>query len=598
MTFFYGGIASNRTNDSIRLDSDQLGPNSLSNGNLQLINESTQSCIIDSLIISYIGNPSWVAPNRDDTHQNTNLCNSIAKAYKDIGKHFLNKLTGEFVVVIHDTENKKTLIGIDKMGIGRLVYKNNNGLIFSNSIKTIQHFSNSSLNIQNQAIYNYIYFHMLPSPGSFFSDILKLEPAHYLEYSNGQLRKERYWVPEFKEKTLSSDEQLRNELHNHLDNAVKRCSPNQQTGAFLSGGLDSSTVSGKLAHFQKNPKTFTIGFDAEGYDETPFARVTSKHFKTKHHEYFVTPEDVLESIPKIASAYDEPFGNSSAIPTYFCAKLAKESGCNLLLAGDGGDELFAGNERYSKQKIFETYNSLPSILRTFINKPFALLPSLQRTSTFSKGYSFLKQTATPLPSRMENYNFLHQISPNTVFHTDLFSDINSDLPLDLLKSYYDTPKNASSLNRMQYMDWKRTLADNDLRKVSHMCELAGINVKYPFLDSELVDFSCTIPSNVKLKGMQLRHFYKQAMKNFLPNEVLTKPKHGFGLPFGVWMSSNKQLQDLAYDNITCLKERHFFDPFFLDNAIEQHRTGHASYYGELIWVLMMLELWLNSHQNQ
>ncbi len=127
-----------------------------------------------------------------------------------------------------------------------------------------------------------------------------------------------------------------------------------------------------------------------------------------------------------------------------------------------------------------------------------------------------------------------------------------------------------------------------------MCELAGIDVKYPFLDSELVDFSCSIPSNMKLKGFKLRYFYKQAMKGFLPNEILTKPKQGFGLPFGVWMKTNKDLQALAYDNISALKQRKFFNPDFLNDAIAQHKSGHASYYGELIWVLMMLELWLQA----
>jgi len=564
-----------------------------------LINQAHPPEKIASYIISFYGQPVWLDPELHQINKQKGLSKSLVQAYKKSGTAFLNKLTGGFVIIIHEIDANKTFIAVDKMGIGRLTYQNKNGLSLSNSIKTLRQLSNESLNIDQQAIFNYVYFHMIPSPGSFFDGIHKLEPAHFLEYSNGKITKQKYWEPTFLEESELNTKQLSEKLHVHLKTAVERSlSGKNTTGAFLSGGLDSSTVSGTLSSFQPNPNTFTIGFDAEGYDETPYARIASKHFHTKHHEYFVTPQDVLNAVPRIAAAYDEPFGNSSAIPTYFCAKLAKENGCHTLLAGDGGDELFAGNERYAKQKLFETYNNAPSYIRTLANAPYNLLPSLKNKKLFSKGHSFLLQAATSLPHRMENYNFLHQISPSVIFNTNLLNAIDTEQPIDHLSEYYNSPQGASSLNRMHYMDWKRTLADNDLRKVSHMCDLVGVNVKYPFLDSELVDFSCSIPSSVKLKGLKLRHFYKQAMKGFLPNDVLTKSKHGFGLPFGVWMKTNKDLQALAYDNINALKNRHFFNDFFLDDAIDQHRSGHASYYGELIWVLMMLELWLQSYQNQ
>ncbi|PCI17996.1 MAG: hypothetical protein COB62_07235, partial [Piscirickettsiaceae bacterium] len=348
-----------------------------------LLNTEHSPVQIGSLIISYTGEPLWLQTSLCKLKKQRGFAPSLAQAYKAAGIDCIKQLNGSFIIIIHDIEKNKTTIAVDKMGISRLVYQDQNGLSFSNSIKTIQKYSSKSLGIDNQAIFNYIYFHMIPSPGSFFEGIKKLEPAHYLEYENGQLKKTRYWEPTFSEETSLSSKQLSEKLHAHLKTAVKRSIPEGSVGAFLSGGLDSSTVSGNLASFRSNPDTFTIGFDAEGYDETPYARIVSRHFHTKHHEYFVTPQDVLDAVPKIAAAYDEPFGNSSAIPTYFCAKLAKENGCDTLLAGDGGDELFAGNERYAKQKIFETYNNSPSFLRAMVNAPYKGYPALKNKRLFS-----------------------------------------------------------------------------------------------------------------------------------------------------------------------------------------------------------------------
>ncbi len=596
MSVFFGHLIADNVKNSPSIESTDWGNAIIQHSPCLFINQNNRPEQHDNLIITYSGQPVWLDPELCQLKKQHGLSASIATAYNKLGAAFLLKLTGGFVISIYDIKANKLFIAIDKMGIGRLVYKEKEGVLFSDSIKTIQQLSPNKLTINHQAIYDYVYFHMVPSPESFFNGIKKLEPAHYLTYDQGKLTKTKYWEPNFSEETNLNKNQLNEKLHGHLKNAVKRSLPaDSSVGAFLSGGLDSSTISGTLASFESNPNTFTIGFDAEGYDETPYARIASRHFHTKHHEYFVTPQDVLDAVPKIAAAYDEPFGNSSAIPTYFCAKLAKENGCETLLAGDGGDELFAGNERYSKQKIFETFNNSPRAIKSLAKLPYTLLPTIKNNKLFAKGHSFLQQAATPLPQRMENYNFLHQISPATTFNSSLLESINTNNPINHLQAYYNAPNNASSLNRMHYMDWKRTLADNDLRKVSQMCQLAGVEVKYPFLDSDLVDFSCSIPSQTKLKGLQLRHFYKQAMKGFLPNEILTKSKHGFGLPFGVWMKTNKDLQALAYDNISSLKERSFFNADFLDDAINQHKSGHASYYGELIWVLMMLELWLQAN---
>ena len=326
-----------------------------------------------------------------------------------------------------------------------------------------------------------------------------------------------------------------------------------------------------------------------------YARLTAEHFGIRLHEYYVTPDDVVAALPALAASYDEPFGNSSALPAYFCARMAEKDGVDTLLAGDGGDELFAGNERYAKQKVFEHYQHLPGWLRDGLVEPMLNnLPS--GLPLVNKARSYITQARLPLPDRLQYYSFLEQISPGEVFNPTLLQQVTISEPLALLRETYQTPGDASALNRMLFLDWQTTLADNDLRKVSQACRLGGVDVQYPMLDDELVAFSTTLPTTWKLPGDKLRDFYKQALTGWLPEATINKSKHGFGLPFGVWMKDHKPLQDLAYAHILELKQRRIFQPKFLEQAISRHRDGHASYFGELIWVLTALELWLKKHK--
>jgi asparagine synthase (glutamine-hydrolysing) len=302
----------------------------------------------------------------------------------------------------------------------------------------------------------------------------------------------------------------------------------------------------------------------------------------------------LAELPKIAAAYDEPFGNSSALPAYFCARFAAADGRQRLLAGDGGDELFAGNERYAKQQVFEHYAKLPGWGQRYLLEPlvFKLLPDSNRLT--NKARSYIRQAKVPLPDRLQTYNFLNLHGAHNIVTDALWDAVDAELPLQLDRELYRQPARASRLNRMLYLDWHHTLADNDLRKVNRMCQLAGIEVEYPMLDDRLVEFSTRVSSRRKMPANRLRDFYKRAVSDFLPREIITKPKHGFGLPFGVWMAEHPGLQQLAADNLSRLRRRSYVRPEFIDEILRLHRDQHAGYYGEFIWVLMMLELWLTA----
>ncbi len=525
---------------------------------------------------------------------------SLIKNYEEKGEQFLSQISGGFSLVLVDQEKQKIILAIDPIGQKSLYYaQTSDGLVFGSTADSIIQHPEVGNEIAEQSVYDYVYFHQCPSPNTIYKKVNKLEGGQMLTYQDNKISLKHYWMPEFSEKLSGTIEQAGKELQERLIQVVKNeVLTEQNTGAFLSGGLDSSSVVGALSKaYPGKAKTFTIGFPVEGYDEISYSRIASRHFKTEPHEYYLTPEDAVAAIPKIAEHYDEPFGNSSALPTYYCAKLAKENGVNRLLAGDGGDELFAGNERYAKQLLFESYFKVPGLMRSGFEAIYNHLPrSFLQQNLFQKGKRYIDQANVPLPDRLQDYNFLHRHIADEIFTDGFVEKINTDTPLQSLRDSYDRPQNASALNRMLYMDWKTTLHDNDLVKVNKMCEMAGVEVVYPMLDMSIVNLSCQIPSAEKLKKGQLRWFYKKAMNDFLPQEIINKSKHGFGLPFGIWLKEYQPLKELAYDSLHDLKKRPYFRAEFIDNAIAMHQGTHASYYGELIWILMMLEQWLQAKE--
>lgn len=544
------------------------------------------------------GEPYFRDPELRNIAAHDGASAAIARAYEMQGDRVFTALHGSFCCAIIDPQADRILVAVDRLGQHSLYYRQQEGqLHFATSASATLGLSTEEPQLAEQGIYNYVYFHMVPCPSSVYRNLNKLQVAHYLHYERGECSVRQYWLPKFCESTTGkSFEALCLKLKETLAESVRNTLPAQgKVGAFLSGGLDSSTVAGILSEVSNaEAEAFSIGFSAEGYDEMPFARITAKHFGVKLNEYYVTPQDVVDALPLIASSYDEPFGNSSALPAYFCARMAADHGVTTLLAGDGGDELFAGNERYDRQNVFDHYAKVPGIIRRGLVEPlFGALPS--SLPVVGKAQSYIAQANMPLPDRMQSYNFLHRHAANEIFSDDFIATVAPDIPLSILRDIYHRPSDASDLSRMLYLDWQITLADNDLRKVSHMCALAGVGVTYPMLDDALVDFSCEVPSQWKLKRGDLRHFYKQALTGWLPQETINKTKQGFGLPFGVWMRSFEPLRELAYDSLLKLKQRGYIRPEFIDKTIQMHQSEHAAYYGELVWIFTVFELWMSSH---
>ena len=362
---------------------------------------------------------------------------------------------------------------------------------------------------------------------------------------------------------------------------------------FLSGGTDSSTVAGMISLASgRQAATYSIGFDAQGYDEMEFARLAAKHFKTEHHEYYVTPADLVRSIPAMAAHYDQPFGNSSALPAYYCAKMAREDGVSKLLAGDGGDELFGGNTRYSKQRVFGWYDYMPDFLQKGLMEPVLGTRAAAAIPLTRKAGSYVEQARVPMPDRLQMYNLMTRLGVAEVLTPGMMAQIDTTLPLQLQREVWQANSQCSHLNQELAFDWRFTLAESDLPKVAGATRFADISVGYPMLDDRLLAFSLKLPTAYKLKGLKLRWFFKEALRGFLPDDILTKKKQGFGLPFGVWANQTPALKALAKDSLESLAARGIVRSDFVQSLLTVRLAEHPGYFGEMVWILMMLEQWL------
>jgi asparagine synthase (glutamine-hydrolysing) len=505
-------------------------------------------------------------------------------------------ISGAFVCLLVDTRSGAVTVANDRFGICPVYYlADGERLSFASEADALAAEPGFERAIDPQAIYDYVFFHCIPSPRTIYRGMRKLEPASALSWNGKELKLASYWMPRFAQAEREGAQHAQ-ALRERLNDAVG-ARMQDGCGAFLSGGLDSSSVAGLMAGHAPGASTFTIGFDAQGYDESGYARIAAEHFGTTHHEYFVTPKDVCDSLPSIASSYGEPFGNSSVIPTFHCARFAREHGIKTMLAGDGGDELFAGNTRYVDQQVFERYFSVPAVLRTVLEQGYRLLPWLAGLPLAGKGARYIEQAKMGLPDRLQSYNFLNRFDPQGVFDGGWLSAIDQQAPWQAWRTRYRAPATGDALQRMLYLDWKFTLADNDLVKVNRMCELAGVEVCYPMLDTAVLELSTEINSASLLQGGELRGFYKAAFKDFLPAAIIAKSKHGFGLPFGVWMRNDRALQAMVADAFAGMRRRQIFAPSFLDDALRLFREeAAAGYYGELVWIVTMLEMWLSSHE--
>jgi asparagine synthase (glutamine-hydrolysing) len=339
-------------------------------------------------------------------------------------------------------------------------------------------------------------------------------------------------------------------------------------------------------------KAFSIGFQEQQFNELEYAEIAARRFGAEHHTYLVSAEDCFAALPQMVRAFDEPFGNSSAIPTYFCARLAAENRVDFLLAGDGGDELFAGNEWYVTDRIFQAYHSVPRILRSAVIEPaLKWIPS--NVGPIGRARNYVRRAQMPPVDRILSFQFLYTHSPASVFENDFLNTLGGYSIGEVPRAHYANAAARDHLDRTLYMDMKITIADSDLPKVTLMSELAGIRPRFPFLDRSVAEFSGRIPASLKVKGMEKRYLFKRAFRDLLPQEIIAKKKHGFGIPVATWLRSHPKTRELMHDTLFSARafQRGYFQRSFVEGLVQKHDLEDSTYYGDTLWTLLVLELW-------
>jgi len=550
----------------------------------------------DDAVCAVIGSPGFGEGAAAPLSPDSGIASKLLEAWRTEGVEVAARIHGAYALAIVDAQRECVFLAVDRFAIQTLCYHADaQTLAFSDRADCVQ---GGGDELDPQAIFDYLYFHMIPAPRTIFKGIRRLPAANALLVDREGVREIRHWPLRFDEHHRQPFEASRDRFRQLIRDAVsEELAGQQRVGAFLSGGTDSSTVVGMLceATGQAAP-AYSIGFAAEGYDEMEYARLAAKHFGCQHHEYYVTPADLLASIPAVAQHHDQPFGNSSALPAYYCAKMAAADGCSKMLAGDGGDELFGGNSRYATQRLFEFYQSVPASLRQRIEPLCSDDSLLRRIPGLKQATGYVRHSRVPMPDRLQSFNLLMQLDPATVLTADFLAQVDPGEPARHMQATWSECRAPSLINRMLAYDWRYTLADSDLPKVRGAIEMAGLAVGYPLLSDRLTDFSMALPANWKLRRFKLRWFFKEALRGYLPDKIISKSKKGFGLPFGVWATRNPALKELAEDSLHSLARRGIVRADFIDTLLTEHLPAHPGYYGEMVWILTMLEQWLQGRE--
>jgi len=518
------------------------------------------------------------------------------------GISFVESLDGEISFALWDGRIEQLHLATDRFRIHPLFYADYpDQLVFASRIGALfESPTPITATIRPETIVDTVASSVIPTPKTVFREIAKLPPGHLLVHRRGRTTLAPYWQINFLHPSAGREPELAADLRSHFTAAVGRRlrvdgSPDR-LGTFLSGGIDSSTVTGVLMQAAGQPiKSFSIGFGEPRFNEISYARIAARALGAEHFEYFVVPKDVAAVLPALLASFDEPYGNASAIPTHLCARLAREHGVDVLYAGDGGDELFGGNQRYATQHLFGYYNRIPSWMgRGVIEPVFNALADRLRLDLLVKGKKYIARATLPAGKRLTSYDFFNVIPMERFLAPDFLVEVGREYdPGATLERLHDEAPAQTELDRQLFLDLHLAISDNDLFKVTRMSEAAGVTVRFPFLDQHLAEFAMTVPARVKMRGRKLRTFFKRAYADLLPVEVREKSKHGFGLPIGHWLQTDKLLVDMMDDLVLGPRalSRGYFKREALEDLVRRHRSDSTSFYAATLWNLMILELW-------
>jgi asparagine synthase (glutamine-hydrolysing) len=506
---------------------------------------------------------------------------------------------GRFAYVLWDTAGPRVLAFTDAFRSCALHYaQTQHGFVVASDLRLILAAGLVEPRVSPSAVYHYLNFSYVPAPFSAIEGVAKLGAGHRLEWSSGRTTLSKYWDAVYPADLGGAESERADQLRDRIVETVKSYGNKSAGGwgTFLSGGTDSSSIAGILSSAQTTPvHSFSIGFSEEGYDELSYSAIAAQHYGLQSHQRRVSERDAVDVIGRLTSAYDEPYGNSSAIPTFYCAQLAASQSVSLLVAGDGGDEIFGGNERYAKDQIFERYYRAPAIVRGLGSAASKMLQGLDLRFA-NRVKNFVHRASLPNPDR-----FYSDDSFASDHYDDLLSGafrarVGRDDSLDVQRGIFREAQANCDLHRLMYLDLKMTIADNDVVKVVRASKLAGVQVVFPYLDRDLVDFTGRLAGTDKVRGLNKRHLFKIAAQDILPEAIRKKKKQGFGLPVSVWLRRGGAFRDMARDVVLSDRaiSRGYFEPGFVRQLMERHERGAWDHASE-IYLLLMLELWHREH---
>ena len=517
----------------------------------------------------------------------------IVHLYEELGSDCVTKLRGMFAVAVYDERNQKLLLARDRLGKKPLHYAVSEGrLLFGSEIKALLAEAPHLTQIDQEALLQYFYFGYIPDPATVFSGIRKLPPGCLLEYSSSGLKIRSYWdVPAYGEVEPLSEEDCLKQLEEQLYEAVRiRLISDVPLGALLSGGVDSSIVVAFMARASARPvQTFSIGFAHQDFDEAQYARAVAQRFGTDHHELVVEP-NLQETLEILTRSLEEPFGDSSMIPTYHVTKMARQY-VTVALSGDGGDELFAGYDRYLVNLSRRKFDSIPQwIGRTFRE---GVYPHVA-TGVYGRRLLF----SASLASRdryIDNVSHLPALDRERyLFSDDLLAWADKASPTQTFREYFDDAPASDLLSRMMYLDTKTYLTADVLAKVDRMSMANSLEVRCPLLDHVFVEHAASLPASWKLRHGQRKYILKKLAERVgVPREVLYRPKQGFAMPLSHWWRNelkNDMLQILLEPRTL---QRGYFNARSVRVLVDEHIRARRDRSYE-IWLLLILELW---HRN-
>jgi asparagine synthase (glutamine-hydrolysing) len=523
---------------------------------------------------------------------------TIVHLYEEEGPECVRRLDGMFAFALWDARTRSLLLARDRLGQKPLFYwHDGHSLVFGSEPKALMQDDAVPAEPDEEAIHHYLTYGYVPAPWSAFRHVRKLPPAHYLVARGGRVEITRYWSLSYEPKRHESETALTEELDHVLGRAVeRRLVADVPLGAMLSGGLDSSAVVALMRRATgAGIQTFSIGFDQPEYDERPFARSVATAFDTEHHELTIRP-DAAALLPRLVYHYNEPFADSSALPTWYLSEMARTR-VTVALSGDGGDESFLGYDRYAASRLAATLDRVPRPVRQLLARGAGCLTSRSARSTTTRLRRFMGGLATDPVRRYGRWLSVMLDEQKLELYTGDFArrwcgtdPKTGDGSLGLLRQQWAESDATSAVEKLVYTDIAMYLPDDLLVKMDIASMAHSLEVRSPFLDHHVVEFAASLPVSMKLRGRTAKYLLKRAMRTRLPPAVLERPKAGFGVPIDEWFRGS--LGDTARDLLLGKRatERGYFETKTVRRYLDDHAKGRAQHHARL-WSLVMLELW-------